>query len=102
MVLALGSSSPMRRPRKFLMLVPVEDLLLRGVVGEAVVFLQNEDFEHEDGIERGLATFAPIAAGIAGEFLQQGAETFPVNELAQLEDAGGFGGDCLLVLDGGE
>ena len=80
----------------------VEDLLLRGVVAQAVELLQHEDFEHEHGVEGGLAALLPIARGVAGEVFEQRAEALPGDEVAQLEDAAGLGGDGLFVLNGAE
>jgi hypothetical protein len=73
-----------------------------GVVTQAVELLQHEDFEHEHGVEGRLATFAPVARGVAGEVFKQRAEALPGDEVAQLEDAGAFGGHGPLVLNGAE
>ena len=80
----------------------VEDLLLGGVVAQAVEFLQHEDFEHEHGVERRLASLAPVARGVASELFEQRAEALPRDEVAQFQDAGGFSGHRLLVLKGAE
>ncbi len=64
--------------------------------------LQHEHLEHEHGVEGGLAAFAPIARGVAGEVFEQRAEALPRDEVAQLEDARAFGGHGLLVLDGAQ
>ena len=60
----------------------VKDLLLGGVVAEPVELLQHENLEHEHGVEGRLATFAPVAGGVAGEFFEQRAEIFPGDKLA--------------------
>ncbi|MFZ4595514.1 MAG: hypothetical protein ACOYOF_14745, partial [Verrucomicrobiaceae bacterium] len=49
---------------------------------------------------RGLAGFAPVARGVAGELFEHRAEALPRDEVAQLEDAGAYGGNGLLVLNG--
>ncbi|MFZ4595586.1 MAG: hypothetical protein ACOYOF_15105 [Verrucomicrobiaceae bacterium] len=54
------------------------------------------------GSKGGLAAFAPVARGVAGELFELRAEALPGNEVAQLEDAGAFGGNGLLVLNGAE
>ena len=48
----------------------VEDLLLGGVVTEAVEPLQHEDFEHEHGVKGRLAAFLPVARGVAGKLFE--------------------------------
>jgi hypothetical protein len=65
-----------------------------------VELLQHEDFEHEHRVEGRLATFTPVARGVASEVFEQRAEALSRNEVAQLEDAGGFASHGLLVLDG--
>ena len=80
----------------------VEDLLLGGVIAEAVELLQHEDFEHEHGVEGGLTALSPVAGGVAGEFFEQRAETLPGDDVTQFEDASGLGCHGLFVLNGGE
>ncbi len=80
----------------------VEYLLLGGVVAEAVELLQHEDFEHEHRVERRLASLGPVAGGVADEFFEQRVEALPGNDVAQHEDASGFGSNSLLALNGRE
>ncbi len=80
----------------------VEDLLLGGVIAQAVELLQHEDFEHEHYVKGWLAALGPVARGAAGELFEQRAEALPSNDIAHFEDASGFSGDGLLVLNGGK
>jgi hypothetical protein len=64
--------------------------------------LQDQDFEQEHGVERRFASLSPVASGVAGELFEQRAKALPGDDVSQLEDANGFGGDGPLVFNGEE
>ena len=59
----------------------VLDLNLGGFIAEAVVFLEDKDFEHEQRIKRWTPSFRPILRIVASDFFEHGAKVFPINEV---------------------
>ena len=101
-VLASGMTSPMRRPRKLLKLA-------RSKICSSVAsslrpwnFCSTSTLNMSTGSKGGLPPLRqsrvawPVSSSSSGRKLSQG------DKVAQLEDAGGLGGDGLLVLDGAE
>lgn len=85
MVLASGTSSPRRNPRAH-EAEAILDLNFGGLVAEAMVFLKNQDLEHEKRIKRRASSFLPILRIVAGDRFEHGAKTLPVNQVAQFQN----------------
>ena len=80
----------------------VADLELGLLLGEAEVFLKNGDTEHEDRIERGVASLV-LAVPVAEDVEKLVAEDLEIDEgLEFVEGAGLFGGQLPGVSDLGE
>lgn len=73
-------------------------MLLGRFVTQAVELLENEDLEHEDGIERRTSSFAPIFGIVSGDFFEDWTKALPVDDVAELENTDDAAGHSFLMV----
>lgn len=72
--------------------------MLGRFVTQAVELLENEDLEHEDGIERRTSSFAPIFGIVSGDFFEDWTKALPVDDVAELENTDDAAGHSFLMV----